>query len=115
LGAERRDIGLQIAGLAMESKGEQNTVHLTSTGGQRVKVEFGQTTDYDTGELVEVSKMLGSQFDELFDTKIEFKARKRALKVFLNTRFADEKTETAKQMIRDATITKDRAPYVTVE
>jgi len=114
-GSRRREIGMALAGIAFENKGTQNTVHLQSSGGQKVDVQFGSETSYVTDEMMEVSKMLGSeQFDQIFETKIEFKAKAKALKMFLNTVFPDEKIETAKQMIVDATIKKDKTPYVSV-
>ena len=114
-GTRRREIGMALAGIAFENKGTQNTVHLQSSGGQKVDVSFGTETSYVTDEMLEVSKMLGSeQFDQIFETKIEFKAKAKALKMFLNTVFPDEKIETAKQMIVDATIKKDKTPYVSV-
>lgn len=113
--SKRREIGMALAGLAFEKKGSQNTVHLQSSGGQKVDVQFGTETEYITEEMIEVSKMLGPErFDELFETKLEFKPKRKALKMFLNTVFPDEAIETAKQMIADATITKDKTPYVSV-
>ncbi len=113
---ERKDIVSQLAGIALEEKGEQNTVHLTSTGGQSVKVEFGVDYSYDTQLMMDVAKLLGSErFDQLFKTKIEFVAFRRELKKFLNTVAADEATKTAKQIIKDATVEKVRSPSVTVE
>lgn len=114
-GSRRREIGMALAGIAFENKGTQNTVHLQSRAGQKVDVQFGTETSYVTGEMLEVSKMLGSEkFDQIFETRIEFKARAKALKMFLNTVFPDEKIETAKKMIVDATIKKDKTPYVWV-
>lgn len=113
--ALRRDVGMALAGIAHQKKGSQNTVHLQSSAGQKVDVQFGTETVYVTEEMMEVSKMLGAeQFDQLFDTKIEFKAKRKALKLFLNTVFPDEAKETAKQMIVDATMTKDKTPYVSI-
>lgn len=115
-GAERREIGLQIAGIAFENKGAQNTVHLESTDGQKVKVEFGSETDYDTELMMDVVNLLGKErFDALFKTKIEFVPKKRELNKFLNTVSAEEKVETAKQIIKDACTTRDKTPYVSCE
>jgi hypothetical protein len=114
-GSRRREIGMALAGIAHQKKGQQNTVHLQSSEGKKVDVQFGSETQYVTEEMMEVSSMLGlEQFDQLFETKIEFKAKRRELKKFLNTVFPDEKIETAKQMIQDATVTKDKTPYVSV-
>jgi|ERR1041384_1856330 hypothetical protein len=114
--SERREIAFHLAGLALENKGQQNTVHLSSSGGQRVKVEFGTEYEYDTEQMLVVAELLGkAQFDELFETKVEFKARKRNLKLFMNTVHASEQLETGKLIIKDATTVKDKTPYVTIE
>lgn len=115
-GARRAEIGAAIAGIARENKATQNTVHLTGTGGQKLKVQFSSETEYVAEEMMEVSKLLGAEtFDSLFETKIKFVPKKRNLTLFFNTVHPDEATETAKQMIKDATITRDKAPYVSVE
>lgn len=115
-GLRRREIGMQLAGIAYEYKAEQNTVHLVSTGGKRVKVEFGIDTEYETEQMMTAADLLGRDvFDSLFKTKIEFIPKKRELKKFMNTVSSDEKTKTAKQIISDATINKDKTPYVSVE
>ena len=112
---ERKDIAMALAGIAYEQKNTQNTVHLRSTGGLLVDVVFGTETEFVVEELLEVAGMLGKeQFDKLFNTKVEFTPRKRDLKMFMNTVFPDERIETAKKMIADATITKDKTPYVSL-
>ena len=115
-GAQRREIGMQLAGIAFENKAEQNTVHLVSTGGQRIKVEFGIDYEYETEQMMTASDLLGKEtFDSLFKVKVEFVPKKRELKKFMNTVASDEATKTAKQIIADATIAKDKTPYVSVE
>ena len=115
-GALRREIGMQLAGIAYENKAEQNTVHLVSTGGQRIKVEFGIDYEYETEQMMTVADLLGKEaFDSLFKTKVEFIPKKRELKKFMNTVASDEKTKTAKQIIADATVTKDKTQYISVE
>lgn len=115
-GSRRREIGMQLAGVAFENKRTQNTVHLESTDGQKVKVEFGIDYEYDAEQMMTVAELLGKErFDGLFKTKIEFIPKKRELKNFLNTVSSDERVETAKKVIQDATITKDKSPYVSVE
>ena len=114
-GAQRREIGMQLAGIAFENKAEQNTVHLVSTGGQRIKVEFGIDYEYETEQMMTASDLLGKEtFDSLFKVKVEFVPKKRELKKFMNTVASDEATKTAKQIIADATIAKDKTPYVSV-
>ena len=114
-GAQRREIGMQLAGIAFENKAEQNTVHLVSTGGQRIRVEFGIDYEYETEQMMTASDLLGKEtFDSLFKVKVEFVPKKRELKKFMNTVASDEATKTAKQIIADATIAKDKTPYVSV-
>ena len=114
-GAQRREIGMQLAGIAFDNKAEQNTVHLVSTGGQRIKVEFGIDYEYETEQMMTASDLLGKEtFDSLFKVKVEFVPKKRELKKFMNTVASDEATKTAKQIIADATIAKDKTPYVSV-
>lgn len=115
-GRRRAEVNAALASIARENKRTQGTVHLTSTGGQKVKVQFSSETEYVAEELMEVSKMLGAEiFDTLFKTKIEFTAQKKNLNMFFNTVHPDEATQTAKEMIRDAAVTKDKTPYVSVE
>lgn len=115
-GRRRAEVGAAIAAIARENKAAQNTVHLTSTGGQKLKVQFSSETEYVTEEMLEVSKILGAEtFDTLFKTKIEFVPKKRNLTMFFNTVHPDEAIQTAKQMIKDATIIKEKSPYVSVE
>lgn len=115
-GRRRAEIGQALSAIAESNKGTQKTVHLTSTGGQRIKVTFNDETVYATEEMMEVSKILGAEtFDALFKTNIEFVAQKRNLNSFFNTVHPDEAIQTAKQMIKDATITKPKSPYVSVE
>lgn len=115
-GSRRREIGMQLAGIAFENKKTQNTVHLQSTDGRKIKVEFGIDYEYETEQMVTAADLMGKdKFDSLFKTKIEFVPKKRELKTFLNTVSSDERVETAKKIIQDATITKDKSPYVSVE
>lgn len=115
-GSERRNIGAQLSMLAQGHKKEQNTVHLQSTGGQKIKVEFGIDYDYETEQMITAADLLGKDaFDSLFKTRIEFVPKKRELKKFMNTVSSDERTESAKQIINDATIEKPKTPYVSVE
>jgi hypothetical protein len=112
-GARRREIGAALSQIAMENKGKQNTVHLESTGGQRIKVEFGLDYEFDTEQMFTASNLLGKErFDDLFKTEIKFTAKKRNLNGFLNTVSSDEATQTAKQIIQDAMHEKPRTPYV---
>src|SRR5688572_24742298 len=115
-GSRRREIGMALAGIAFENRGDQNTVHLKSTGGQGVSVVFGTETEYDQEQMLTAADLLGKDtFDSLFKTKLEFVPKKRELKKFMNTVTSDEATTTAKEIITDAAVTKDKSPYVSCE
>lgn len=115
-GSGRRTIGAQLTMIAQGNKKDQNTVHLQSTGGQKIKVEFGIDYDYETEQMLTAADLLGKDvFDSLFKTRLEFTPKKRELKKFMNTVSSDERTESAKQIITDATIEKPKTPYVSVE
>lgn len=114
-GARRREIGAALAEIAAENKGAQNTVKLESTGGQRIKVEFGFDYEFDNEQMFTAADLLGKEcFDGLFSTAIKFTAKKRSLNGFLNTVPSDERTKTAKQIIQDAMHKKEKTPYVSV-
>jgi hypothetical protein len=101
--------------IALQNKGAQNTVRLKSTDGQRVKVEFGIDYEFDNEQMFTAADLLGKEvFDELFKTEVTFTAKKRNLIGFLNTVPSDERTRTAKQIIRDAMHEKVKTPYVSV-
>lgn len=115
-GRRRKEIGGYLALIAQENRREQNLVHMASTGGQRIKVEFGIDYEYETQQMFTAADLLGKDmFDSLFKTKVEFTPKKRELKKFLNTVSSEERIETAKQIITDATVKKDKSPYVSVE
>jgi hypothetical protein len=114
-GMRRREVGAALAEIAAENKGNQNTVKLESTGGQRVKVEFGVDYEFDNEQMFTAADLLGKdRFDELFKTEVKFTAKKRNLNGFLNTVPSDEPTRTAKQIIQDAMHKKEKTPYVSV-
>lgn len=114
-GARRREIGAALADIALENKGNQNTVRLESTDGQRIKVEFGIDYEFDNEQMFTAADLLGKDaFDDLFTTSVKFTAKKRNLNGFLNTVPSDERTKTAKQIIQDAMHKKDKTPSVSV-
>lgn len=114
-GAQRREIGAALAGIALENKGNQNTVRLESSTGNRIKVEFGVDYEFDNEQMFTAADLLGQErFDELFKTEIKFTAKKRNLNGFLNTVPSDEKTKTAKEIVQAAMVEKPKTPYVSV-
>ncbi len=113
--SRKRQIVSDLAGLAWEQRGSQNTVHLSAHDGMTIKVEFKSDTSYDAEQMRVVADLLGNQFDDLFKTKIEFVPQKRNLTKFLNTVSTEEKIQTAKELIQEATTTKQMSPYITVE
>lgn len=117
-GSRKAEVGAALASIAAIKRGTTKTVHLVSSTGKKLDVVFGTEFEYNTAELMEVSRLLKEvdpkQFEELFEAAISFKPKKQALNVFLNTGFSDERLETAKQMIIDATLELDKAPYIKV-
>lgn len=116
LADERRGIQSQLAALAFDERNGQNTVHLTSTDGHKVKVVFGDDVTYDEELLKDVRNLLGDErFKELFSEKVEYVPAKRPLKMFMNTVAPDERTRSAKEILQQAQISKPKTPYVSVE
>lgn len=116
LNTRRKEVAAEIAGIAFENKGDQNTVHLQSTAGQQIKTEFRYKTEWDNEQLFTVKNLVGADvFDSLFTPKLEFTAKRRDLKKFLNTVSSSEAIETAKGIIKDAQIETQQTPYVSVE
>lgn len=116
-GGRRREIGAALAGIALENKGNQNTVRLESSTGQRVKVEFGIDYEFDNEQMFTAADLLGQErFDELFKTEVKFVAKKRNLNGFLSTVPSDEKTRTAKEIIQAVLEAgkKPKTPHVSV-
>jgi hypothetical protein len=94
----------------------QNTVHLASADdSKRLKVEFkSELAILDQQEIECVKELLGDEkFAELFTTT--YKPKAKPLKTFLNTKSADERTETAKTIIREFVKTVSKSPYLSVE
>lgn len=114
-GIRRKEIGMALAGIAFENKGNQNTVRLESSTGERIKVEFGIDYEFDNEQMFAAAELLGQdRFDELFKTEVKFTAKKRNLNGFLNTVPADERTKTAKEIIESAMQEKPKSPHVSV-
>jgi hypothetical protein len=115
--SRRRELQTALAGLASGQRNLQtsNTVYLKSTKNERVKVEFKSVRQYETALMFDVNELLGKEvFDKLFRTKVEFAAQAANLKSFMKTVDADERIETAKQIIRQAETEVEQSPYVTV-
>lgn len=92
----------------------QNTVHLESANGLRIKCEFKKRNSCDQDELECARDLLTDQrFMKLF--KYTFTPKSRELKTFLNTVFSDEKLSTAQAIIKEAIKEVDAQPYLTIE
>lgn len=115
LQSQKRELAMALAGLAFEHRGEQNTVRVQSSDGTCVKVEFGVEFEYDNAQMFTAAELLGKAFEDLFETKIEFKPKKRSLKLFMNTVPSSEKERTAQDIIRSATTVKAKTPYVAID
>lgn len=101
---------------AASARNGQNTVHLdTADETQRVKVEFkSELSILDQQEIECAKELLGEpKFNELFSTT--YKPKAKNLKTFLNSVSANEKVETAREIIKEFVKTVDRTPYLSVE
>jgi len=99
---------------AIETRGQQKTIHLTNHRGQKLKVEFKTIHKCDVDQLNVAREMLGDdQFENLFKT--EYSPRLRALKMFMSTKSTDERIETAKGEIRAGWQEVEGSAYVSVE
>lgn len=111
---ERAEYKAFLIEQARETQSSQNTVHLESSNGLRLKVEFKKRSQCDQDELECAREVLTDQrFMKLF--KYTYAPKSRELKTFLNTVFSDERLSTAQGIIRDAIKEVDASPYVTVE
>ncbi|HZS43521.1 MAG TPA: hypothetical protein VFC63_00345 [Blastocatellia bacterium] len=116
LSERKRIVADKLAERAFASRAGSNTVRLASTNGCKIKVQFRSKVEYDCDQLIPVVNLIGKdRFDALFKTKIEFTAQKRNLNDFLATVTSDEAIETAKQLIREATVETQQLPYVSLE
>ncbi len=112
----KRVVADKLAERAFSSRAGSNTVRLASTCGTRIKVQFRTKVEYDCDQIIPVVNLIGKdRFDALFKTKIEFTPQKRNLTDFLATVTSDEAIETAKQLIREATVETQQSPYVSLE
>lgn len=99
---------------AFEVRGQANVARLQSNDGKQIKVEFKSAFKCDTNTLNTARELLGDdKFEELFKT--EYSPRLREMKMFLASKSADERIETAKGIIREGVTTVERSPYVTLE
>jgi hypothetical protein len=100
---------------AAAARNGQATVHMeTADEKQRIKVEFKKRSVCDQEEIECAKELLTEEkFRELF--KIEYSPKSRNLKSFLNTIAGDERTETAKGIIKDAVKEVDGTPYLSIE
>lgn len=101
---------------AAMARNGQNTVHLeTADESHKIKVEFkSELAVMDQQEIECAKELLGDEkFNELFSTF--YKPKAKNLKTFLNSVSANEKTETARQIIGEFVKPKDKTPYLSVE
>jgi hypothetical protein len=113
---ERADYHAALLERAEMARNGQNTVHLeTADESQKVKVEFKtELAIIDQSEIEMVKELLSDEkFNELFGTT--YKPKARTLKTFLNSVSANERTETARQVISEVVKTVAKTPYMSVE
>jgi len=94
----------------------QNTVHLdTADETQRIKVEFkSELSIVDQQEIECAKELLGDEkFNQLFSTT--YKPKAKNLKTFVNSVSANEKIETAREIIKEFVKTVPKTPYLSVE
>jgi hypothetical protein len=115
LAYERAGYTSALTQSATDIRNGQNTVHLeTADRMKRVKVEFKKGFLCDAVELECAKDLLGDErFNELFKT--EYTPKAKNLKTFLNTKSADERTEAARQILKEAVKEIEKTPYVSVE
>lgn len=110
----RRGYASALAEIAFGQNNGQKTVHLPASDGSQVKIEFGtEWKVVNESEMATIRELLGEQFDEVFATS--YKPKLKALKLFLNTVFPDERLNVAKELIRQAVQEQDKSPYVSAE
>lgn len=101
---------------AAMARNGQNTVHLeTADESQRIKVEFkSDLSVLDQTEIECAKDLLGDEkFGELF--AIIYKPKAKNLKTFLNSVSANEKVETARQIINEFVKPVNKTPYLSIE
>jgi hypothetical protein len=77
-------------------------------------VDFG--TEFkvvDAGEVETLRDLLETRFPEIFDTF--YKPKVRAMRLFLNTVFPDERLNVAKEILRTAVKECPKTPYISAE
>lgn len=114
LSYERRGHASALIEIAAEERDGQKTVHMQSSNGSKVAVEFKTDWVCDSQELETVKELLKDEkFNEIFKT--EYTPRVRPLRTFLNTVFSDERWEIAKGLIRECCKEVEKQPYVAIE
>lgn len=99
---------------AFEVRGQSNVARLAGSDGKVIKVEFKEAYKCDANILNTARELLGDdKFEDLFKT--EYAPRLREMKMFLASKSADERIETAKQIIREGVKAVQRSPYVSLE
>jgi F0F1-type ATP synthase delta subunit len=111
LSYRRREHASALTEAAFAEKNGQQRVRLRANDGSEVIVEFQKTWVCDSAELETAKELLKDEmFSSLFKT--EYTPKVRALRTFLNTVFSDERSETAKQIIKEFCKETDKHPYV---
>lgn len=115
LAYERSEYAGAITQAAMDTRNGQSTVHLETVDRKhKVKVEFRKTWECDQEEIACARELLlDERFGEIFST--EYRPKMAKLKKFLNTKSADERTETARQIVLAAVKEVEKSPYCSVE
>lgn len=115
LAYERSEYATAITQAAMDTRNGQSTVHLETVDRKhRVKVEFRKGWDLDQPEIECARELLlDERFSEIFST--EYKPKVAKLRKFLNTKSADERIETARQIVLAAVREVEKSPYCSVE
>lgn len=114
LSYERKGHASALMEIAAEERNGQKTVHLQSSNGSRVSVEFKSAWECNAEEVEAAKELLkDEQFNVLFKTTYTPKVRE--LKKFLNTVYSEEAWEVAKQIIKEHVREVEASPYVCAE
>lgn len=111
---EKADVLEVLLPEAFEVRGSASVARLAGQDGKVIKVEFKEAYKCDVKHLNTARDLLGDdKFEELFKT--EYAPKLREMRMFLSSKSADERIETAKQIIREGVQAIQRSPYVSIE
>ena len=112
LADQRKDYAIQLVEIASAEQNGQKTIHLPASDGQQADVLFGTQWDCSQIDIECARELLDDMvFRKVF--KIEYIPRARELKSFLSTVFPDERSNTAREIVKDACKEVPKYPYVT--